>query len=239
MTQLSKKVERIVANSESAAYSLLNRVTSAIDAGVKNLSTHTRDLNQMTQTINLSKGGNINLSKDHTALKKMHVGLGWDENQFQGADFDLDASALLLGADGKLISDSYFVYFRNLKSPCKSVLHLGDNLTGGGDGDDEVIDVDLDLVPAEVERIVFAVNIYNAEDRKQNFGMVNNAFIRLVDSVTNQEVARYDLTEDQAAVHAMVFAELYRHNGDWKFKAVGQGFEGSQETLGGILPAYR
>ncbi len=152
------------------------------------------------------------------------VGLGWDVRTSTGADFDLDASAIMLAGTGKVASDAHFVFFNNLRSPEGSVEHTGDNLTGGGEGDDEVIKVDLAGVPAEVVRIVFPVSIYEAETRGQNFGQVRNAFIRIVNQAGGAEIARYDLSEDAGSETAMVFGELYRNGPDWKFRAVGQGY---------------
>lgn len=174
--------------------------------------------------VSLTKGGNVSLSKEAPGLTAINVGLGWDVNTFSGGEFDLDASAIMLGANGKVISDSHFVFFNNLKSPDGSVTHTGDNLTGEGDGDDEVIQVNLAGVPAEVEKIVFTVSIYDAETRGQNFGGVRNAFIRVVNQSGGAEIARYDLTEDASVETAMVFGEVYRHGAEWKFKAVGMGY---------------
>jgi tellurium resistance protein TerD len=152
------------------------------------------------------------------------VGLGWDARVSSGADFDLDASALMVAASGKILSDAHFVFFNNLKSPDGSVEHLGDNVTGSGDGDDEVIKVNLAGVPADVAKIVIPVSIYEAESRQQSFGQVRNAFIRVVNQADNNELARYDLTEDASTETAMVFGELYRNGAEWKFRAVGQGY---------------
>lgn len=175
--------------------------------------------------ITLQKGGNVSLAKAAGApLTKLSIGLGWDVRSTTGADFDLDASALLLGGSGKVLSDQHFVFYNNLTSPDGSVHHTGDNLTGEGDGDDEVIEVDLTLVPAEVQRIVFPVSIHDAHARGQSFGQVTNAFIRVVDAVRGSEVARFDLTEDASTETAMVFGELYQRDGDWKFRAIGQGY---------------
>ena len=175
--------------------------------------------------ITLQKGGNVSLAKAAGApLTKLNIGLGWDVRSTTGADFDLDASALLLGGSGKVLSDQHFVFYNNLTSPDGSVHHTGDNLTGEGDGDDEVIEVDLTLVPAEVQRIVFPVSIHDAHARGQSFGQVTNAFIRVVDAVRGSEVARFDLTEDASTETAMVFGELYLRDGDWKFRAIGQGY---------------
>ncbi|QFG25711.1 TerD family protein [Actinomadura sp. WMMB 499] len=174
--------------------------------------------------VSLAKGGNVSLTKAAPNLTAVAVGLGWDVRATTGADFDLDASALMLGASGKVLSDHHFVFFNNLTSPDGSVEHTGDNLTGEGEGDDEVVNVDLGGVPAEVERIVFPVSIYDADNRHQNFGQVRNAFIRIVNRADDAELARFDLTEDASTETAMVFGELYRHNGEWKFRAVGQGY---------------
>jgi tellurium resistance protein TerD len=175
-------------------------------------------------SVTLTKGGNVSLTKQAPNLRAVMIGLGWDERSTSGAEFDLDASALMLGANGKILSDQHFVFFNNLKSPEGSVEHTGDNLTGGGDGDDEKILVQLAQVPAECHKIVFPVSIYEAPQRGQNFGQVRNAFIRVVNQDGGAELTRYDLTEDASSETAMIFGELYRHNGEWKFRAVGQGY---------------
>ena len=175
-------------------------------------------------SVTLSKGGNVSLSKEAPGLTAVTVGLGWDVRTTSGADYDLDASALLCGPNGKVLSDDNFVFFNNLHSPDGSVEHLGDNLTGGGDGDDEQINVNLGAVPSTVEKIVFPVSIYEAESRNQNFGQVRNAFIRVVNQNGGSELARYDLTEDASTETAMLFGELYRSGTEWKFRAVGQGY---------------
>lgn len=181
--------------------------------------------------VSLSKGGNVSLSKTDPNLKKVLVGLGWDARSTDGQDFDLDASAFLLQANGKVASDSDFIFYNNLRSACGSVTHQGDNRTGEGEGDDEKLIVELDKVPASVDKIVFTVTIHDAVARRQNFGQVSNAFIRLVNNETNNEAARYDLQEDSSTEIAMIFGELYRHNGEWKFRAVGQGFSGGLAAL--------
>ncbi|MDL4771343.1 MULTISPECIES: TerD family protein [Thermomonosporaceae] len=174
--------------------------------------------------VSLAKGGNVSLTKAAPNLTAVTVGLGWDVRATTGADFDLDASALMLSTGGKVMSDQHFVFFNNLRSPDGSVEHTGDNLTGEGEGDDESINVDLVAVPAECDRIVFPVSIYDADNRQQSFGQVRNAFIRIVNRSDNNELARFDLTEDASTETAMVFGELYRHSGEWKFRAVGQGY---------------
>jgi tellurium resistance protein TerD len=174
--------------------------------------------------VSLSKGGNVSLTKEAPNLTAVIVGLGWDARTTTGADFDLDASALLTGAEGKVLSDQHFVFFNNLKSPDGSVEHTGDNITGEGEGDDEQIKVNLAGVPSEVAKIVFPVSIYDAETRQQSFGQVRNAFIRVVNQADDRELARYDLTEDASTETAMVFGELYRHGAEWKFRAIGQGY---------------
>ncbi|MDI2129216.1 TerD family protein [Yinghuangia seranimata] len=174
--------------------------------------------------VSLSKGGNVSLTKEAPGLTAVLVGLGWDVRTTTGQDFDLDASAILLNNTGKVASDANFVFFNNLKSPDGSVEHTGDNLTGEGEGDDEAIKVNLAGVPVEIERIVFPVSIYDAETRQQSFGQVRNAFIRIVNQADNNELARYDLTEDASTETAMVFGELYRNGPEWKFRAVGQGY---------------
>jgi tellurium resistance protein TerD len=175
-------------------------------------------------SVSLSKGGNVSLSKEAPGLTAVNVGLGWDARTTSGTDFDLDASALLVDQGNKILSDQYFVFFNNLKSPDGSVEHTGDNLTGEGEGDDEMIKVNLAGVPAEVDKIVFAVSIYDAESRSQSFGQVRNAFIRVVNQAGGAEIARYDLSEDASTETAMIFGEVYRNAAEWKFRAVGQGY---------------
>ncbi|MFI6982797.1 TerD family protein [Embleya sp. NPDC050154] len=174
--------------------------------------------------VSLAKGGNVSLSKAAPGLTAVAVGLGWDARSTTGADFDLDASALLLGNDGRVLSDLHFVFYNNLTSPDGSVQHTGDNLTGEGDGDDETVNVDLASVPGDVQRVVFPVSIHDAVARDQSFGQVRNAYIRVVNRADNNELARYDLTEDASTETAMVFGELYRNGNEWKFRAVGQGY---------------
>ncbi|MDJ1134532.1 TerD family protein [Streptomyces iconiensis] len=174
--------------------------------------------------VSLAKGGNVSLSKEAPGLTAVTVGLGWDVRTTTGTDFDLDASALLVDTGSKVISDQHFVFFNNLTSPDGSVEHTGDNLTGEGEGDDEAIKVNLAAVPAEVDKVVFPVSIHEAESRQQSFGQVRNAFIRVVNQADNNELARYDLTEDASTETAMVFGELYRNGAEWKFRAVGQGY---------------
>ena len=177
-------------------------------------------------SVTLAKGGNVSLSKAAPGLTQVQIGLGWGARSTTGAPFDLDASALLC-AGGRVLGDEYFVFYNNLKSPEGSVEHLGDNLVGGeeGDeGDEEVIVVHLDLVPAQVDKVVFPVSIYDADTRLQSFGQVRNAYIRVTNQAGGQEIARYDLTEDASSETAMIFGELYRYQGEWKFRAVGQGY---------------
>ena len=176
--------------------------------------------------VSLSKGGNVSLTKQAGAagLSAVTVGLGWDVRTTTGTEFDLDASALLVKADGKVLSDQHFIFYGNLKSPEAAVEHTGDNLTGEGEGDDEQIKVTLGSVPQDVDKIVFPVSIYEAEGRGQSFGQVRNAFIRVVNQANDEELARYDLSEDASTETAMVFGELYRNGDEWKFRAVGQGY---------------
>jgi tellurium resistance protein TerD len=181
--------------------------------------------------LSLSKGGNISLSKEAPGLTRVLVGLGWDTRATDGGDFDLDASAFLLTATGKVRSDADFIFYNQLKSVDGSVAHTGDNRTGAGDGDDEAIEIDFAKVPAEVAKVAIAVTIHDADSRRLNFGMVSNAYVRVVNQANNQEVARYDLAEDASTETALIFAEVYRHNGEWKFKAVGQGFKGGLGPL--------
>jgi len=174
--------------------------------------------------VTLAKGGNVSLAKVAPTLTEALVGLGWDVRTTSGLDFDLDASALLVGAGGKILSDAHFVFYNQLASPEGSVRHTGDNRTGEGEGDDEALEVDLLTVPPECQKIVFAVSIHEAEARRQSFGQVVGAFIRLVNRADGSEVLRYDLSEDASTETAMVFGEVYRHQGEWKFRAVGQGY---------------
>ena len=176
--------------------------------------------------ISLQKGGNVNLSKEAPGMKKMLVGLGWSMRSTDGDAFDLDGSVFLLGAGGKVRSDADFVFYNQNKSSDGSVVHSGDNRTGEGEGDDESVTIELDKVPADVEKIAVCVTIHDAEAKRQNFGMVASAYVRCVDAVSNVEVARYDLSEDASVEAAMIFGEIYRHNGELKFKAIGQGFQG-------------
>ena len=185
--------------------------------------------------VSLTKGGNVSLTKAAPGLTAVNVGLGWDVRTTTGADFDLDASALLVGADGKVLSDQHFVFFNNLKSPDGTVEHTGDNLTGEGEGDDEMIKVNLAGVAPEVDKIVFPVSIHDADARGQSFGQITNAFIRVVNAADNNELTRYDLSEDYSTETALVFGELYRNGAEWKFRAVGQGYASG---LAGIAKDY-
>jgi len=181
--------------------------------------------------ISLQKGGNVNLSKEAPGLSKLTVGLGWDVRQTDGAAFDIDSSAFLLKVDGKVRNDMDFIFYNNLKSTDGSVGHSGDNRTGDGDGDDETVNIDLSRVPAEVERIAICVTIHEADARRQNFGQVQRAFVRCVNAANNGEIARFDLSEDGSVETSLVFGEVYRNGGDWKFKAVGQGYKGGLGAL--------
>ncbi|WP_100836037.1 TerD family protein [Kitasatospora fiedleri] len=174
-------------------------------------------------SVTLAKGGNVSLTKAAPNLTQVQIGLGWDARSTTGAPFDLDASALLCSG-GRVLGDEYFVFYNNLRSPEGSVEHQGDNLTGDGDGDDEVVQVHLDLVPVQIDKVVFAVSIYDADARLQSFGQVSNAYIRVVNLADGAEIARYDLSEDASSETAMIFGELYRYQGEWKFRAVGQGY---------------
>lgn len=181
--------------------------------------------------LSLQKGGNLSLSKTDPSLTKILIGLGWDERSTDGTGFDLDASAFLLTASGKVRGDADFIFYNQLKSTDGSVEHTGDNRTGKGDGDDESMKVDLTKVPAEIAKVAFTVTIHDAEARRQNFGQVANAFIRVVNDVTGTEIVRYDLAEDYSTETAMVFGELYRNNAEWKFRAVGQGYAGGLKAM--------
>jgi tellurium resistance protein TerD len=181
--------------------------------------------------ISLQKGGNVSLTKSDPSLKQVLIGLGWDARASDGAAFDLDASLFMVQESGKVRGDHDFIFYNQLKSSCGSVEHTGDNQTGEGDGDDEALKVTLGSVPPEITRLVVAVTIHDADLRKQNFGMVEDAFIRIVNLDSKVEIVRFDLSEDYSTETAMVFAELYRHQGEWKFKAVGQGYAGGLEAV--------
>ncbi len=184
--------------------------------------------------INLTKGQKVDLTKGNPGLKKLMVGLGWDVNAFDsGADFDLDAAAFMLGDNGKCPTEKEFIFYGNLTHPSESLKHMGDNLTGEGEGDDEQIFVDLSKIPANVSKVAFTVTIYEAESRGQNFGQVSNSFIRIVDESTGKELIHYDLGEDFSIETAVVVGELYKHNGEWKFNAIGSGFQGGLAALCG------
>ena len=182
--------------------------------------------------VNLTKGQKVSLTKGNPGLSKVVVGLGWDVNQFDtGEDFDLDATAFMLTDTGKCQSDKEFIFFGNLAHPSGAVVHQGDNLTGVGEGDDEQIQIDLSKMPENITRVAFAVTIYEAESRRQNFGQVTNAFIRICDEVTGQELLRYDLGEDFSIETAAIFGELYKHGGEWKFNAIGSGYQGGLAAI--------
>ncbi len=181
--------------------------------------------------VSLTKGGNMSLSREAPGLASVDVGLGWDARVSDGAAFDLDAVAFLLGPGGRVRSDGDFIFFNNLRSADGAVEHLGDNRTGAGDGDDEVLSVDLARLPGDVAKVSFAVAIHEADARRQNFGQVGNAFIRVLDKGSGRELARYDLSEDYSVETALIFGEIYRHNDEWKFKAIGQGFAGGLGPL--------
>jgi tellurium resistance protein TerD len=182
--------------------------------------------------ISLQKGQKVDLTKGNAGLSKLHVGLGWDTNKYDGGEsFDLDAEAFLLAENDKVAADTDFVFYGSLEHNSKSVIHKGDNLTGEGEGDDEVIKVDLSAVPANIAKIAFTVTIHEAEKRRQNFGMVSNSFIRVVNDGNGTEIIRFDLGEDYSLETAVVVAELYRHSGEWKFNAIGSGFSGGLAAL--------
>lgn len=181
--------------------------------------------------ISLTKGQNISLSKTDPSLKNVLVGLGWDARSTDGQDFDLDASVFMATENGKVPSDRHFIFYNQLVSPCGGVEHTGDNLTGDGDGDDESVIVFLDKVQSNIKSLFITVTIHDAEARRQNFGQVSNAFVRIVNNDTSDEIVRFDLSEDYSTETAMVFGEIYRHNGEWKFRAIGQGYTGGLYSL--------
>ena len=181
--------------------------------------------------ISLNKGGNLSLSKTDPSLNQVLIGLGWDARATDGVDFDLDASAFLLAANDKVRGESDFIFYNQTRSTEGSVEHTGDNRTGEGDGDDEAVKINLAKVPADVQKIAITVTIHDAQNRGQNFGQVQNAFIRVVNDQTNVEIVRFDLNEDYSTETAMIFGELYRHNNEWKFRAVGQGYNGGLSAM--------
>lgn len=185
--------------------------------------------------VSLSKGGNVSLSKEAPGLKTITVGLGWDPRVTDGAAFDLDASVFMVKTDGKVIGDTGFIFYNNKTSADGSVAHQGDNTSGEGEGDDEQVKVNLEKLPAEVEKLIFAVTIHDFATRKQNFGMVQKAFIRVVNDADGKELARFDLSEDASTETAMVFGEIYRNAGEFKLKAIGAGFAGG---LGPLASSY-
>lgn len=176
--------------------------------------------------ISLAKGANVNLNKEAPGLTEVIVGLGWNTRATDGEGFDLDASVFLLGENEKVLGDNAFIFYNNKKSACGSVEHLGDNRTGEGEGDDEQVTVKLTGLPQEAKKLAFSVTIHDADQRRQNFGQVSNAYIRILNKADNTELARFDLSEDASVETAMIFGELYRNGDDWKFKAIGQGFAG-------------
>lgn len=183
-------------------------------------------------SVSLTKGQRVDLTKGRPSLKKVLIGLGWDVNQYDGeADFDLDASVFMTKENGKVGSDDDFIFYGNLEHRTKCVVHTGDNRTGDGGGDDEVIKVNFDAIPSDYTNLSVAVTIYDADNRLQNFGMVNNAYVRVADEETGEELIRYDLSEDFSTETAIVVAEIYRKNGEWKFKAVGSGYNGGLAAL--------
>ena len=181
--------------------------------------------------VSLSKGGNVSLTKEAPGLTEVVVGLGWDPRVTDGTEFDLDASVFILGENGKVLNDGSFVFYNNKTSPDGNVVHQGDNRSGAGDGDDEQVNVNLAGFKAETKKLVFAVTIHDADARKQSFGQVSNAYIRVLSKADGKEIARYDLSEDASTETAMNFGELYNHNGEWKFKAIGQGYAGGLAAL--------
>lgn len=185
--------------------------------------------------LTLEKGGNLSLSKADPTLNKVLIGLGWDARSTDGSPFDLDASLFMVTESGKVRSDNDFIFYNQMKSTCGSVEHTGDNRTGEGEGDDESVKVTLNQVPADIQRLVVAVTIHDAAQRKQNFGLVRNAFMRVANQESKAEIARYDLTEDYSTESALIFGEIYRHGAEWKFKAVGQGYK---DGLGPLAKSF-
>jgi len=186
--------------------------------------------------VNLTKGQKIDLTKTNAGLNNIIIGLGWDVNRYDGdSDFDLDASAFILNASGKVRKDEDMIFFNNTNGANGAVVHTGDNTTGEGEGDDEQIKIDLGKIPADVEKVAFVITIHEATERNQNFGQVSNAFVRVVDDAKNEEIVRYDLGEDFSIETALIVGELYKHNGEWKFAAIGSGYQGG---LAAVCQAY-
>lgn len=198
-------------------------------------TTQTTPTNGAMTPPNLRKGERVSLTKDNPNLDKIHVGLGWDVNQYGTGDYDLDASVFMLGANDKIQDIRHFVFFNNLQSPEGAIKHTGDNRTGDGDGDDESIKVQLSKVPTSVEKIVFVVTIYDAMARRQNFGQIENAFIRIDDESTGGTLLKYDLTEDYSSASSVIVGEIYRHGAEWKFNAKG---EGLKDEIEGVCRKY-
>ncbi len=228
--------EKLQSNIEGSNFvSIKRNGNTSADSSRKKLPTNTSSKKRRgsSMAISLQKGQKVDLTKGNPSLKKLLIGLGWDVNKYDGgSDFDLDAAAFLLGANGKVNSDDDFVFYNNLKHKSGAVEHMGDNLTGEGEGDDEEIKVDLEKVPANVDKIDFTVTIYDAEARRQTFGQVSNAYIRVVDDTNGKEIIRYDLGEDFSVETAVVVGEIYRNKGEWKFNAIGSGWSGGLAALG-------
>ena len=230
---LSERVQSNVGGSSRVSIKRNGNFSAA--GSQEKLPTNTKNKKRRgsSMAISLQKGQKVDLTKGNPSLKKLLIGLGWDVNKYDGGhDFDLDAAAFLLGANGKVNSDDDFVFYNNLKHKSGAVEHMGDNLTGEGEGDDEEIKVDLDKVPANVDKIDFTVTIYDAESRRQTFGQVSNAYIRVVDDTNGREIIRYDLGEDFSVETAVVVGEIYRNKGEWKFNAIGAGWSGGLAALG-------
>ena len=230
---LSERVQSNVGGSSRVSIKRNGNFSAA--GSQEKLPTNTKNKKRRgsSMAISLQKGQKVDLTKGNPSLKKLLIGLGWDTNKYDGGhDFDLDAAAFLLGANGKVNSDDDFVFYNNLKHKSGAVEHMGDNLTGEGEGDDEEIKVDLDKVPANVDKIDFTVTIYDAESRRQTFGQVSNAYIRVVDDTNGREIIRYDLGEDFSVETAVVVGEIYRNKGEWKFNAIGAGWSGGLAALG-------
>lgn len=182
--------------------------------------------------VNLSKGQKVSLTKNNPGLQNVVVGVGWDVNQYDtGGDFDLDVSAFLLGENGKVTNDADFIFYNNMNHASGGVNHLGDNRTGAGEGDDEQIKVDLSRIPSNIAKIAFTVTIHEEGAQSLNFGQVSNAFIRIYDERSGEELLRYDLGEDYSIETAVVFGELYKHGNEWKFNAIGSGYQGGLAAL--------
>lgn len=232
LAQLQCKAEDFIQDIKESKLANLQDQAKSFIQEVKEQRLSIKQQNRGKQMgISLAKGQNLSLTKNVPTLKNLQVGLGWDVRSTDGQAFDLDASAFMVGENGKVPSNANFIFYNQPHSQCGSVAHLGDNLTGAGDGDDETINVALDKVAQDIRSIFITVTIHEAENRKQSFGQVHNAFIRIVNQDTGEEIVRFDLSEDYSIETALIFGEIYRHNNEWKFRAIGEGYKDGLAAL--------